>query len=250
MTDIFEAPEADLVQPQPATTDYGSIDKAIAGDYEFTIGGVLKEGWDKTTGAKWAIHMAFFWYFLVAIALVILSQLAMMTFIDQTTDPMMVSGLAIGQQLVLNLIMLPIVVGILILGIKRSVDAPLESTSVFDYFNKMGSLLLTMILVYIMVLIGFVLLIVPGIYLSLAYFMAMPLVVEKDLSPWQAMEISRKAITKRWFSFFFFGLLMSFILMLSIIPLGIGLIWTMPMMFVCYGVLYRNMFGVEGKTRV
>ena len=249
MSDMFEAPEADLVQPQTTVSGQGSIDKAIAGDYEFTIGAVIKEGWAKTKGSKWAIHMAFFWYFLVAVALMVLSQLAMMTFVTPVTDPMMVTGMAIGQQLLINLVTLPIIVGIFLLGIKRSVDAPMESTSVFDYFRKMGTLLLTMILVYLMVIIGFVLLIIPGIYLSFAYFMAMPLVVEKGLSPWQAMEISRKAITKRWFSFFFLALALSFIIIISAIPLGLGMIWTLPMMFVCYGVLYRNMFGVEAATQ-
>lgn len=248
MSDIFNDPEADLVDPEEAAAGFGSIDKAITGDYEFTIGAVLKEGWEKTKGAKWAIHLAFFLYFMVAIAFLILAQVAMTTFIQGANNPDLLLAFMIGQQLLLNLILLPIIIGIFILGIKRSVNAPLESTSIFDYFNKMGQLLVTMILVYIMVVIGFVLLIIPGIYLSVAYFMAMPLVVEKGLSPWQAMEVSRKAITKRWFSFFFLGLLLCLILIVSTIPLGLGLIWTMPMMFVCYGVVYRNMFGVEGQT--
>lgn len=248
MSDIFEAPKADLVDQKDATTEYGSVEKAISGDYEFSIGGVIKEGWQKTKGAKWPMILAFFWYFLVAIALVVLMQLAMVTMISQIPDPNLILAVSIVEQVVLNLIILPIATGLFILGIKRSVNAPLESTSVFDYFNKTGSILLTVILVYIMVIIGFVLLILPGIYLSLAYFMALPLVVEKGLSPWQAMEVSRKAITKRWFSFFFLGLLMFIILGVSMIPLGIGLIWTLPMMLICYGILYRNMFGVEGKT--
>jgi len=41
---------------------------------------------------------------------------------------------------------------------------------------------------------------------------------------------------------------MFIIIGVSMIPLGIGMIWTMPMMLICYGILYRNMFGVEGKT--
>ncbi len=38
---------------------------------------------------------------------------------------------------------------------------------------------------------------------------------------------------------------MIIILSISIIPLGIGLIWTVPMMFNMNGILYRIMFGVE-----
>ena len=105
-----------------------------------------------------------------------------------------------------------------------------------------------MLLMYLMILIGFVLLIIPGIYLMIAYFMAMPLVVEKGLSPWQALEVSRKTITHRWFSVFFFSIVMTLILIISMIPLGIGVIWTAPMMMIAYGIMYRNMFGVEAAT--
>ena len=250
MSDIFEAPKSNLVDDKQATTEYGSIEKAINGDYEFSIRAVIKEGWEKTSGAKWAIHMAFFWYFLVLIALVILSQVTMVTVIKQLSDPNAALIYALLEQVLFNLVVMPITVGVFILGIKRSVDAPLESTSVFDYFGKMGKLFVTLILVYIMMIIGFILLVIPGIYLSIAYFMAMPLVVEKGLSPWQAMEVSRKAISKRWFSFFFLGMLLSLILVVSMIPLGIGMIWTLPLMLITYGVVYRNMFGVEGATRI
>ena len=33
----------------------------------------------------------------------------------------------------------------------------------------------------------------------MAYLLAIPLVVERGLSPWQALEASRKAITQHWF---------------------------------------------------
>ena len=101
---------------------------------------------------------------------------------------------------------------------------------------------------YIMVLIGFLLLVIPGIYLMIAYYMAMPLVVEKGMSPWQALETSRKAVTHRWFSVFGFFIVIAIILVVSSIPLGLGLIWTLPMVMIAYGILYRNMFGVEAET--
>ena len=101
---------------------------------------------------------------------------------------------------------------------------------------------------YIMITIGFILLILPGIYLMVAYYMALPLVAEKGMSPWRALETSRKAVTHRWFSIFGFFIVLSFIAFVSAIPLGIGMIWTLPMMLIAYGILYRNMFGVEAAT--
>jgi uncharacterized membrane protein len=47
---------------------------------------------------------------------------------------------------------------------------------------------------------------------------------------------------------FFFSIVISLIVMVSMIPLGIGLIWTLPMMMIAYGIIYRNMFGVRDET--
>lgn len=228
--------------------NYGSIEKAVSGDYEFSIGATISEAWDKTRGAKWTIHLAFIFVFLVMMGLMVVLGLLSALLMGETQDPSGNVALSLIFQLGLNLIMLPMMAGVMILGIKRSVDAPIKSGSVFAYFSKMIPLFLTMILMYIMIIIGFLLLILPGIYLSVAYYMAMPLVVEKGMSPWQALETSRKAITRRWFSVFFFFIILSIIMFISAIPLGIGLIWTMPLMIIAFGVLYRNMFGVEAET--
>ncbi len=51
----------------------------------------------------------------------------------------------------------------------------------------------------VVTMMGFVLLVVPGIYLSIAYWFALPLILDRGLLPWQALEVSRKAVTKVWF---------------------------------------------------
>ena len=70
------------------------------------------------------------------------------------------------------------------------------------------------------------------------------LVVERGLSPWQALEASRKAISQHWFKVFGLFFVLMLIMLLSMIPLGIGLIWTLPLLIVTMGVLYRTIFGV------
>ena len=135
-----------------------------------------------------------------------------------------------------------------VLGLRRAVDAPLSGTSVLNYYDKIGPLAITLILMYIMVFIGFVLLILPGIYLAIAYCMAYLLVVEKGLAPWEALEASRKAITHRWFAVFGLMILIGLINLVAMIPLGIGLIWSVPFSVIAFGILYRNVFGCEAQT--
>ena len=73
---------------------------------------------------------------------------------------------------------------------------------------------------------------------------AVRLVVERGLSPWQAMEASRQAIGQHWFKVFGLLLLLGAILLVSALPLGIGLIWSLPLSVAALGVLYREIFGV------
>jgi hypothetical protein len=48
---------------------------------------------------------------------------------------------------------------------------------------------------------------VPGIYLSVAWAFAIPLIVDKELRFWDAMEVSRKVVTRQWFQVFLLILL-------------------------------------------
>ena len=61
---------------------------------------------------------------------------------------------------------------------------------------------------------------------------------------WQALEASRKAITQHWFKVFGLFLLLGLITLISAIPLGIGLVWSIPLFVIAMGVLYRTIFGV------
>ncbi|MDD2838390.1 MAG: hypothetical protein PHX59_05485 [Sulfuricurvum sp.] len=86
-----------------------------------------------------------------------------------------------------------------------------------------------------------------SVCIGIIYIFTLPLIADKGLKIWDAMELSRKAIFAHFFKIIF--LYLSFIIMMAIsaIPLGIGMIWTVPMIFIgFYGLLYRVMFdGIE-----
>lgn len=248
MSDIYQTPKSNLVNEAQDEGQYGSIENGIAGNYRFEISEVLSEAWQKTQGAKGTFWLAFLIYFAISIGISIVAQLALTALVMTHQSQAVVITLTIVEQLVMNLVLMPVMMGIIIMGMRRSVDAPIQAGTIMGHYSSMWRLFFTLLLVYLMVLVGLLLLVIPGIYLAVAYYMAMPLVVEKGLSPWAAMEISRKTVSKRWFTMFFFGIVMSLILIVSAIPLGIGLIWTLPMGMIAYGVIYRNMFGIRNQT--
>jgi len=72
---------------------------------------------------------------------------------------------------------------------------------------------------------------IPLIYLALSWAFAFALVIDQGLGPWTALEVSRRVITRRWFSMFFLMICAGILVMLGLLGLGIGVIFTMPLGF-------------------
>lgn len=238
MTDIYQAPSANLTEPSMPFDGKGSLENGIAGNYDFTIGDIIGTAWAKTQGNKGKIWLAILLYVLATIAVIAVASVLL--FIVPLFGVLLSSALQFA-------VLTPVTAGLYLLGIKIAANQNVSGASIFDYFDKIWSLLLTMILMSIMIAIGFALLILPGIYLAVAYAMALPLVIDKNLSPWDAMEASRKAVSKHWFKVLGLYIVILLIMWLSAIPVGIGLIWTLPLAVVLYGVLYTTMFGYGGS---
>ena len=221
-----------------------NIESAIAGDYDFTIGEVISEAWQKVSGLKGP-----FWAAAILVTVVVLLAGLALSFFANFLGVLDSSGIGllipVLIQLAVMALMYPFMAGIVMLGVRRSVDLPISYNEIFAYFAYAVPLVVAAILMAILMGIGFILLIIPGVYLAVAYMFTVPLIVEKNLGFWEAMETSRKTITRHWFKFAFILIIMTVIIFISIIPLGIGLIWAYPMAIAVMGILYRDTFGVD-----
>ena len=224
--------------------DKGSLETGISGNYDFTISEVLSEAWESVMGTKLIFLAAMFIYIVIAGGM---SVIVSFLFDSQSYyDAGMVAQGFLSDQAVSWLtlpVTLPVLVGLVMLGIKRAHDLELTIASVFDYYVLVWPLVFASIVMNILIIVGMVLLILPGIYLATAYMFALALIVDKRLSLWEALESSRKAVTAHWFKIFGLNILMALIILLSALPLGIGLFWTVPLAFIANGILYRKIFG-------
>ncbi|RLA46425.1 MAG: hypothetical protein DRR06_05110 [Gammaproteobacteria bacterium] len=226
-----------------------NIESAIAGDYDFTISEVLTESWKKTNGMKGPFWGAGVIVFIVAILTgIVLNGIAGVLDFNVSANssngnPNVLYNLL--SQLIGTAVIYPFMAGIIMLGVRRSVDLPISVNEAFAYFAYVLPLVVAAILMSILMTLGFILLVIPGIYLSVAYLFTVPLIVEKNMEAWQAMETSRKTVTRHWFKFFGLMIVMGVIVLVSALPFGIGLIWTYPMLVIALGILYRDIFGVE-----
>src|SRR5262249_29646828 len=144
--------------------------------------------------------------------------------------------------------MAPLYVGMTALVVRRAAGLPATFSVAFAYLGKVPLLFVAGVLTTLMTYLGLILLVLPGFYLAVGYGMTIPLIAFNEIGAWKAMEISRKTITHKWLRVFGLHLAVGFLVLLSALPLGIGLIWTMPWAMLVLGVLYRRMFGAPAPS--
>jgi len=217
---------------QPSQTSQGD-----EWDYEVSISDILKQAWETANGAKGTIWIAF------AIMMIISGVITVVFKFSAGSTGIV----AVLEGLIKLFITLPLSAGLAMIGIKLASNVPVEWSEVLNYFGRVVPLVGATLLMYLLVFVGICLLVLPGIYLAFAYSMTVPLMVERGLSPWEAMETSRKAVTKHWFALFGLYLVTGLIILVSMVPLGLGLIWTLPMGILVNGIVYRTIFGYESE---
>lgn len=134
--------------------------------------------------------------------------------------------------------------GFLIVAFKIIKRQATEFGDFFQGFTRFLPIFLTSLLVGIFVFIGFVLLVIPGIYLGVAYSFAIAFVVGKNIDFWEAMESSRKIITRKWFSFFAFLIVLGLINIAGALLLGIGLLFTFPLTSCAIAAAFEDIVGL------
>jgi len=252
MTDnIYQSPGADLINADHSeATNGGSLETALLGEYSIGIGDIRREAWKLTKGNKGVIWLAVLVFGIVSFGANFgLGLLGLPDGQAEIEAGAWLHGYALtmSKGFLLLPVTAPLLAGFYLLCIKRVAGIPASVKELFAYFGKMPSLVIVSLLSTVLMYLGFALFILPGIYLLVAYAFAIPLMIDKNLSPWQAMEASRRAVTHRWFTIFGIGLLLYLITILSVFTI-IGLIWTMPMYMIAYSLVYRTLFGVNGAV--
>jgi hypothetical protein len=156
----------------------------------------------------------------------------------------LVPPLAVALSLVIST---PLFMGNFIVSAKLLQGQTPALRDFFLGFHYVLPLLLLSLVAGIFIGIGTLLLVVPGVYLAVAYLFAAVLVVDRRLDFWGAMEMSRRRVTPRWFGYFAFALLLSLLNLAGALLLGLGLLVTIPVSFCTLTVAYADLFGLEAK---
>ncbi|MBI3416379.1 MAG: DUF4339 domain-containing protein [Verrucomicrobia bacterium] len=93
--------------------------------------------------------------------------------------------------------------------------------------------------------IGFALLIIPGIYLAVAWKFALPLIIDKRLDFWPAMELSRRVVTHNFWPLFVLLLMSVLLNCLGVLACVVGTFVTWPLTVGAIAYAYEDIFGAR-----
>jgi GYF domain 2 len=120
-----------------------------------------------------------------------------------------------------------------------------EAATLGDLFGGFtrgyGNMVAIGILVTLFTMVGLILLVLPGIYLIVAYSFAYVLATDKRLSYWQAMETSRRTITSQWWRVLGLILLGIPFVLLGLAALGVGLLVALPLIIGAQAYAYEDL---------
>ena len=200
---------------------------------DWSISEVLKTANEKQVGFKFSYVKAIAVYAAISI---------LITLVQEATVGNAGDVAASVIEILVTLILFPLGVGLGLLGIRRAAGKETPVSTLWEPYSQAIPLIVMFLLMAVLVVAGFFLLVLPGIYLSIAYSFAPYLITEKNMGVWEAMETSRKAITQYWWRYFGLMLIAALLIIVGSIPLLVGLIWVLPIVGIATGEVFAATF--------
>ena len=191
--------------------------------YDFDLGNFINRGWEifKENAANFVVFSLLF--------VIAVSGLEFLSMNDG------LSGL------IQMLISAPLSAGFFIVADKVARKESTEFGDFFKGFDHFVQLVIGNLTYTVLVVVGMILLFFPGMYLAIAYMIWMPFVLFEDMGFWNALETSRKIITKNWWNFLLLALVFVGFAILGAIALGVGIFVAIPVIYCTLYAVYESL---------
>jgi len=154
------------------------------------------------------------------------------------------SSTAVGYFLVYG----PLTVGFYLIIFSRMRGQPFNIGDIAQGFNFFVPAVLANLVMAIFISMGLLFCIIPGLILMAAYLFVYPLILEKKMDFWTAMETSRKAALGHLFELTIFVIVLGILLLLGVLFCGVGALIAIPWVNAATAYAYRDFFGLETQT--
>ena len=139
----------------------------------------------------------------------------------------------------------PVMASYLHMAHLASRDQKIEISDFFKGFEKARSLILLNLLIFLLVLLGLIMLVIPGIYFAVSYVFSHLFVWFYDKDPSEAMRLSKLMVSGNFWQIILLFLILAGINLLGIMAMGIGILLTMPFSFCVVYAAFDDLIGVS-----
>jgi serine/threonine protein kinase len=216
----------------PAAAPAVSAGEILARDYTLNIRHCLRRGWALVRNDFWPLVG------MSAFVMVVLSAAS-------SSGVVLSDGQSSGTTSILGILLSGPLMGGLYLYFLKKIrrEAAGVETAFTGFRHPFPHLVIAGFLATLLTTLGFLCLILPGIYLFVAWIFTFPLIVDRRLEFWPAMRLSRKIISKHWWKFLGFLLVLALINLAGIAACCVGLFITFPITFAALTYAYEDIIG-------
>jgi GYF domain 2 len=90
---------------------------------------------------------------------------------------------------------------------------------------------------------GLLLFILPAVYLAVGYMFVLPLVVDKRMEVWTALEVSRRVVHHQWWTAFALAIVATLIVLAGLLAFVVGVVIAVPVATAALMYAYEDLFG-------
>jgi serine/threonine protein kinase/capsular polysaccharide biosynthesis protein len=140
----------------------------------------------------------------------------------------------------------PLLGGLRFLFLKKIRGEPVTVQTAFAGFGNIFfffQLMLAGLVMTVLTGLGVICLILPGIYLVVVWRFALPLIMDKGLEFWPAMRVSRIVVSKHWWQFFCFFVVLGLINLAGLLVLCVGVFVTVAVTLTALMYAYEDIFN-------
>ncbi len=135
------------------------------------------------------------------------------------------------------------------LALKQVRGENIELSEAFKFDGNIAGVIVTNLLVGVLTVIGGILCYIPGVIAAIGTIFAVPLAIDRGLNGIDPISKSWEKMKGQLGNGFLLLLVLGLIVLVSVIPLGLGLLVTVPLYILTIAILYRDFFDVEGVLR-
>ena len=99
----------------------------------------------------------------------------------------------------------------------------------------------------LLAVLGFIVAMVPAIYLTISWMFSLPLIIDKQIDFWAAMGASRKMVGKHWWLVFGLSLVCGLINIAGMLACCVGIFISLPVVFGAKMYAYESIFSAPAS---